>query len=89
MDLDDENQWEGMLSSTMFTIWSSVHTTLQRTPSQLVFGRDVILNINQEVNWKLIKKHIQALINKGNKKDNYCRQSNMYRTGDKVLLKNA
>ena len=55
MDLDDENPWEGILSSTMFAIQSKVHTTTQHTPSQFVFGRDTILNINQEANWQLIK----------------------------------
>ena len=50
MDLDNENPWEGILSSTMFAIRSTVHTTTQHTPSQLVFGRDAILNINQEAN---------------------------------------
>ena len=66
-----------------------VHTTTQHTPSQLVFGRDAILNINQEANWQLIKQRKQALINKGNQKENRRRQSHVYRTGDKVLLKNA
>ena len=50
MDLDDENPWEGILSSTMFAIRSTVQTTTQHTPSQSVFGRDAILNINQEAN---------------------------------------
>ena len=66
MDLDNENPWEGALSSTMFAIRSKVHTTTQHTPSQLVFGRDAILNINQEAYWPLIKQRKQALINKGN-----------------------
>ena len=51
MDLDKENPWEGILSSTMFVIWSMVHTTTQYIPSQLVFGMDTMLNINQEANW--------------------------------------
>ena len=89
MDLDNENPWEGILSSTMFAIRSTVHTTTQHTPSQLVFGRDAILNINQEANWQLIKQRKQALINKGNQKENRRRQSHVYHTGDKVLLKNA
>ena len=50
MDLDDENPWEGILSSTMLAIWSMVYTTTQHTQSQLVFGSDAILNINQEAN---------------------------------------
>ena len=55
MDLDNENPWKGILLSTMFAIRSTVHTTTQHTPSQLVFGRDVFLNINQEANLQLIK----------------------------------
>ena len=51
MDLDNDNPWEGICSSTMFAIRSTVHTTTQHTPSQLVFGRDTILNIHQEFNW--------------------------------------
>ena len=70
MDLDNENPWEGILSSTMFTIRSTVHTTTQHTLSQLVFERDAILNIDQEANWQFIKQREQALINKSNKKEN-------------------
>ena len=66
-----------------------MHTTTQHTPSQLVFGRDTILDINQEANWQLIKQHKQVFINKGNQKENRQRQSHVYRTGDKILLKNA
>ena len=72
----------------MFTIRSTVDTTTQHTPSQLVFSRVVILNINQEANWQSIIQHKQALINKGIQKQNHCRQSHVDRTGDKVLLKN-
>ena len=46
MDLDNENPWEGILSSTVFAIRSTVHTTTQHTTSQLIFGKDAILNIN-------------------------------------------
>ena len=56
IDLYNENPWEGILSSTMFANRSTVHTTTQHTSSQLVFGRDVILNINKEANLQLIKQ---------------------------------
>ena len=84
MDLDNENPWEGVLFSTMFTTRSTVHNTIRRTPSHLVFGRDVILSINQEANWQLIKQHKQVLTNKGNHKEKQNRQSHVYRTRDKV-----
>ena len=80
MDLDNENPWEGVFSSTMFAIWSMVHTTTQHT---LVFGMDAILYINQEANGQLIKQCKQALINKGNQNENHRRQSHVYHTRDK------
>ena len=64
----------------MFAIRSTVHTTTQHTPSQLGFGMNVILNINQEANCQLIKQRKQALINKGNQKENQSRQSHVYHT---------
>ena len=48
----------------MFAIQSKAHTTTQHTQSQLVFGRDAILNINQEANWQLIEQHKKAFVNK-------------------------
>ena len=75
MDLGNENPWEGILSSTMFAIRTTVYTTTQHTPSQMVFGSNAILNINKEANWQLIKQRKQALINKGNQKEYHQRQS--------------
>ena len=69
----------------MFAIRSMVHTTTQHTLSQLVFGRNAVLNINKETNWQLIKQHKQVLINKSNQKENCQRQPQVYRAGDKVL----
>ena len=50
IDIDSGNPWEEILSSSMFTVQSTVHSTTQHTPLQLILGRDKILNINQEVN---------------------------------------
>ena len=68
MDLDNENPWEGILSPTMFAILSLTHTNTHHTPSHPVFGRDAILNINQETNWQLIKHCKQSLLSKDNQK---------------------
>ena len=51
IDLEDKNTREGILSST---IQSMVHTTTQHTLSQLAFGRNTMLIINQKANWQLI-----------------------------------
>jgi hypothetical protein len=47
-----------------------IHTTLQATPCQLVFGRDMIHNIAFKANWDQIQKGKQDIINKSNQKEN-------------------
>ena len=62
-------------------------TTLQQTPGQLVFGRDMIFNIKHTANWEYIRKRKQDLINKNNKRENAGRIKHEYKVGEKVLLK--
>jgi hypothetical protein len=38
-----------------FALRSTYHTTLQVTPGQLVFGRDMVLNIQHLTDWTVIK----------------------------------
>ena len=70
IDLDNEIFWKGVLQLFMFAIRCTMCTTLLLLLSQLVFSRDVILNINQEAICQLIKQCKQALIKKGNQKQN-------------------
>ena len=44
-DIDEDDPWSGILSAASFAIRATYHTTLRATPTQLVFGRDAILNI--------------------------------------------
>ena len=53
--LDHNNPLEGILSSTMFAIRSTVPIMMQHTLSHVECGRDAILNVNQKANWQLIK----------------------------------
>ena len=87
-ELDQEEPFKGVISATCFAIRSTVHTTTQHTPMQLVFGRDAILNIAHEANWKLIKDRKQKLIDQNNKRENASRKPHTYNVGDKVLIKN-
>jgi transposase InsO family protein len=85
--LDEEDPWKGILSATAFAVRSTLHTTLKQTPGQLVFGRDMILNIKHQADWELIKNRKQALINKNNAQENAKRIKHNYQVGEKVLLK--
>jgi hypothetical protein len=53
--LDEDDPWKGILSATAFAIRSTLHTSLKSTPGQLVFGRDMIFNIQHIANWQYIK----------------------------------
>jgi transposase InsO family protein len=85
--LDEQDPWKGILSATAFAIRSTFHTTLRSTPGQLVFGRDMILNIKHEANWEYIKERKQQIIEKNNQAENAKRRPHVYKEGDQVLLK--
>jgi hypothetical protein len=87
--LDEDDPWKGILSATDFAVRSTFHTSLQSTPGQLVFGRDMIFNIQHIANWEFIKQRKQKIIhlnNKKNKKENAKRVQHVYQVRDKVLL---
>jgi len=67
--LDENDPWKGILAAAAFAVRATIHTTLQKTPAQLVFGRDIILNVNHIANWEHIKQRKQTLINKNNEKE--------------------
>ena len=87
-DLDEEYPWNGILAAAMFSICATVSTTTTYTPMQMVFGRVAILNIQHTVNWKMVKKRKQDLINKNNGRENSKRIKYTYTPGEKVLIGN-
>ena len=87
-DLEAYGTWDGLLSSVAKAVRSTVHTTTQATPSQLVFGRDAILNVGFEADWQYIKERKQKLIVQNNKRENAKRTPYEYNVGDKVLIEN-
>jgi hypothetical protein len=89
LELDEEDPFAGILSAVTFAIRSTVHTTNMATPMQLVFGRDAVLNVLHEANWRYIKERKQQFINYNNKRENAKRKEHQYHVGDRVLIKNA
>ena len=81
------NPFDGILAAISFAIRATTHTTLQASPSQLVFGRDHILNVKFEADWKQIRENKQKLIDKNNEKENKKRLKYTYEVGQKVLIK--
>ena len=87
IEIDEQDPWSGVLAATMFATRATYHTTTQATPSQLVFGRDAILNIKFDANWKLIRERKQRAINENNQNENKKRIPQNYWVGDKVLYR--
>ena len=61
--LDKDDPWMVIISVTVFTIRSTVHTLKGYTPGQLIFGQDMVLPTKHISNWKLIPQRKQAQIN--------------------------
>ena len=53
--MDEDDPWAGTLAATAFAVHSSHHATLQATPGQSVFRRDMTFNIKHVANWESIK----------------------------------
>ena len=68
--LDKDDPLKGIISATVFAIHTTYHTTLQKSPGQLVFGRDMIFNVEHTANWEYIRARKQRLIQKNNKNEN-------------------
>jgi len=83
----DGGDWTGVLSAVRDAVRSIVHTTTCATPTQLVFGRDAILNVSFEADWQYIKARKQKLIRQNNKRENRTRIPHNYQPGDRVMIR--
>ncbi len=85
-ELDPFDPWSSFLAATAYAIRSTYHTTLQATPSQLVFGRDMLLPVKFKAEWESIRARRQQEINRNAARENRNRVEHHYQVGDKVLL---
>ena len=86
VDMDDP--WSGILAAAVFAMCSMYHTTLCTMPGQLIFGRDMILNMQYLADWTVIKVCKQQLICKNNIIENKKHIPHQNKVGDKVMLEN-
>ena len=66
--LDQEDPFEKFLTASAYAIRCSYHTTLGYSPAQLVFGRDMFMPVNFQVDWDRIKQQKQRRIEKSNER---------------------
>ena len=78
--------WGEILSSIAWAICASHHSTLDATPAQLVFGRDMLFNIQSFINWKEITRRKQQSVDQANRRENSRRVNHDYSVGDQVYI---
>ena len=59
---DKNDPWTGFLSSIAWALRSTIHTTLNVTPAELVFGRDMIPPLQFKENWENMRAKRQIQI---------------------------
>ena len=84
---DFVDPWGEILSSVAWAIRASYHSTLKATPGELVFGQDMIFNMNKVVDWQLAEKQKQDQIIRDNIRENLGRVEHDYNVGDRVMVK--
>ena len=86
-DLDSFLGFKGILAACRKAMNSTVHTTARATPTQLVFGRDAMLNASFQADWQFIKEQKQRLIIQNNKRKNAKQKPHAYNVGGVVVVK--
>ena len=82
-----EAGWDGILAAVRRAVTSTVHTTTRATPTQLVFGRDAILNVRFQADWQCTKERKQRLIQQNNQRENAKRPPHTHSAGDRVMVR--
>jgi len=85
-DLDSFFGFKGVLAACQKAVNSTVHTTARAKPSQLVFGRDAMLNATFQADWQFIKERKQRLIIQNNKRENAKRKPHAHSAGDVAVV---
>ena len=74
------------MAAAEFSIRSTNNRQKGYSPGQLIFGCDIIIPIKHRVDWELIRKRKQTLINRDNTQDNKHRVDYDYKVRDKFML---
>ena len=75
------------LALAMYTMGNTVHSTLGSSPGNLVFARDIFLNIPLVANWHQITKKREQVINQNLIRENNKRICYDYYVSQQVLKK--
>ena len=83
----DEDSFEEYLAAAAISIQCSYHQTHDHSPAQLVFGRDMFMPVDAEIDWEKIQQRKQLKIQQSNICENSKRILHKYSTGDVITLR--
>ena len=83
-----EPDFDQILATCAFAVRSTYHTTLNYTPDQTIYGRDMILPTKINIDWNAIRLRKEQQIQKDNNRENATRKPHTYNVGDYVIIRN-
>ena len=86
--LDKDEPWFVILAAAAFITFSTENRLKCYIPSQLLFGRDMILPTKHTAYWELIHQKKKIQINKDNIRGKSKRVNHDYKSVGKVMLNN-
>ena len=84
--MEDANPFNVYITGVAYAIYCAYHQTHRLSPGQLVFGRDMFLPVDSQINWEKIFTRKQKRISKINEHKNSKRIKHNYQKGDWVTL---
>ena len=84
---DPADPWGDILANVAWALRSLTHSTLNATPGQLVFSRDMLFDLKYVADWQSIRKRKEQQVRRDNERENSKRTNYSYKVGGKVLVK--
>jgi hypothetical protein len=77
---------DDILAAVAFAMRATIHTSLDATPANLAFSRDMFFPTTYVANWRHIKSKRKKAVTKRNQEENKARVAYKYKVGSKVLI---
>jgi hypothetical protein len=85
-NFDYQDPWSQILANCAWAICSTVHSVLNATPAQIVFGRDMLFDLSFTTEYKEIKKRKQEASDTNTHEEHSKRVKHEYKVNDQVLF---
>jgi cation transport regulator ChaB len=85
-DFDYQDPWSQILANCAWAIRSTVHSVLNATPAQIVFGRDMLFDLSFTTEYKEIRKRKQEASDANTHKENSKRVKHEYKVNEHTGL---